>query len=338
MKDEPVRIYVGTDRSQMVGVKVLEYSVKRHTDLEVEIYPMLDLGLPIPTDPRNRQRTGFSFSRFAIPQLAEYKGRAIYTDADMMVFKDIREIWEMPFNGTKVICQEELPDHIAKDAKVSAPGVRVKQCSVMVLDCGALDWDPAKIVNGLETEYTYEELMQELCILPEDEVSYTLPLEWNSLEHYEPGKTGLIHYTDMPTQPWVNVENRNGWLFTNEIRRMLADETITMKEILGEIELGFIRPSFRTELKKLDDSREMTDELREAFRKEDKKKGFKPHDELQVLRRQFKLEIRAHEQALKDRGETLLRPSRAAVASTSDMQAPVAANSGFFSRFLKKFG
>jgi lipopolysaccharide biosynthesis glycosyltransferase len=319
----------------MVGVKVLEYSVKRHTDLEVVIHPMLDLGLPIPSDPRNRQRTGFSFSRFAIPQLAGYKGRAIYTDADMMVFKDIREIWEMPFDGTKVICQEELPGHIAKDAKASAPGVRIKQCSVMVLDCDALDWNPVKIVEGLETGYTYEELMQELCILREDEVSYTLPLEWNSLEHYEANKTGLIHYTDMPTQPWVNVENRHGWLFANEIRRMLADGTITMAEILGEIELGYIRPSFRTELKKLDDSSKMTDEMREAFRKEDKKKGFKPHEELQVLRRQFKLEIRLHEQALKDRGETLSRPSRAIETQATKVRTPEK-NSSFFSRLLKK--
>ena len=238
-----------------------------------------------------------------------------------------------------LVCQEELPDHIAKDAKESAPGVRIKQCSVMVMDCDRLDWDAKKIVKGLETDYTYEELMQQLCILDEDEVSYTLPLEWNSLEHYEEGKTGLIHYTDMPTQPWVNVMNKNGWLFTNEIRRMLADKVITMDEILEEIRLGYIRPSFRTELKKFNDSREMDEDMRIALSREDKKKGFKPHDELQILRRQFKLEIRAHEQALKDRGESLERPSfRASRPANRSTKNHGDARRGLIGRLFSKVG
>ena len=45
--------------------------------------------------------------------------------------------------------------------------------------------------------------MQQLCILKETEVSYALPFKWNSLEHYD-DETCLIHFTDMPTQPWVS--------------------------------------------------------------------------------------------------------------------------------------
>src|SRR5688500_17656237 len=103
---DPVRVFVGTDRSQALAVKVLEHSIKRHTDLPVEVTPMCDLPIRQPKDPRQGQRTGFSFSRFCIPQLAGYRGRAIYMDADMLVFKDIRELWEMPFNGAKVIIQQ----------------------------------------------------------------------------------------------------------------------------------------------------------------------------------------------------------------------------------------
>lgn len=296
---DPVRIYVGTDRSQMLGVKVLEYSTKRHTKLPVEVIPMVDLGLPVPKDPRNRQRTGFSFSRFAIPKLAGYRGRAIYTDADMQVFKDISEIWEMPFEGAKVICQEELPDHIAKMSKTAAPGKRTKQCSVMVLDCEALDWDPVKIVEGLDSEYGYADLMQQLCILNESDVNYNLPIRWNSLEHYDES-TCLIHYTDMPTQPWVNIDNANGWLFTNEIRRMLKDRVVTKDELMQEIQLGYVRPSFRTELKMVSDSRDLSEDQIHQLRREDQKKGFVAHKELNELRRRFKLEIREFEKKLSE--------------------------------------
>ena len=60
----PVRVFVGTDRSQRLAVKVLEYSIWRHTDLPVGVHPMLDLPLPEPKDLRQGKRTGF----FAVPQ------------------------------------------------------------------------------------------------------------------------------------------------------------------------------------------------------------------------------------------------------------------------------
>lgn len=107
-EDEVIRVYVGVDRSQLLAVPVLEYSIKRHTTAKVEVIPMLDLPVPEPKDPRNGQRTGFSFSRFCIPKLAGYKGKAIYMDADMLVFRDIRELWNIPFDGAKIIIQQEV--------------------------------------------------------------------------------------------------------------------------------------------------------------------------------------------------------------------------------------
>src|SRR5262249_4661410 len=188
---DPIRIYVGLDRSQLLGCKVLERSIRARTQHSVQLTPMMDLPMPAPPDPRHQARTGFSFSRFAIPDLAGRKGRAFYPDADMLVLRDIAEVWSIPFGGAKVICQEELPAGMA--ASAPQPGsVRKKQCSVMLLDCGALDWDAATIIAGLGPRYTYEELMQDFCILAEDEVSYALPVRWNSLEHLD-ADTGLIH-------------------------------------------------------------------------------------------------------------------------------------------------
>ncbi len=288
---EPIRIYVGTDRSQMAGFDVLKYSIERHTDAKVEMSTMMDVHLPDPVDPRNRKRTGFSFNRFAIPQLAGYKGRAIYTDADMQVFTDIRELWELDFHGAKVVCQEELPDDMAHDKKKHAPKARKKQCSVMLLDCGALDWDPVEIVRGLDGKYTYQELMSEMCILDESEVSYTLPIEWNSLEHYDEN-TCLIHYTDMPTQPWVSAENPLGWVWINEVRRMLKDKVIGMDYLHNEVALGYARPSLVTEIKKVKDSRDVDEDLRRQLINEDRKKGFVKHAAVMEAKRQYKKEIK----------------------------------------------
>lgn len=247
--EEVIRVYVGTDRSQLLAVPVLEHSIKRHTTAKVEVIPMLDLPVPIPKDPRNGQRTGFSFSRFCIPKLAGYKGKAIYMDADMLVFKDIRELWNIPFDDAKIVIQQEVKYENVTTQKVGAPKKRKKQCAVMLLDCERLDWDVENIVAGMdEDKYDYEELMYDMCILDESEVKYGVPFEWNSLEHWEP-ETRLIHYTDVYTQPWTECGNKFGYLWFNEVRRMLAENKLSESDIQKEVELGYFRPSLLRDIK-----------------------------------------------------------------------------------------
>lgn len=240
----PFRIFVGSDRSQALAVKVLEYSIRRHTDLPIVLTPMDSLNLPEPEDPRQGSRTGFSFTRFAIPRLAGYQGKALYLDADMQVFSDIRELVEIPFEGAKVVIQEGVPEeHQPAAGQVGAPEKRIKQCSVMLLDCDRLDWVPEDIISRLGIEYTYEQLLYELCILEDSDIRYGIPFEWNSLETFVAGKTRLIHYTDMYTQPWASPANPNGWVWIEEVRRMIHDGALSVADISEEIRLGFFRPS-----------------------------------------------------------------------------------------------
>jgi hypothetical protein len=241
--DEVIRVYVGVDRSQFLAVSVLEYSIKRHTSAKVEVIPMLDLPVPVPRDPRNGQRTGFSYSRFCIPKLAGYNGKAIYMDADMMVFRDIQELWNIPFDGAKVIIQQELKSNEQITNKVGAPKKRIKQCAVMLLDCEQLDWDIETIVAGFDHElYNYDQLMYELCILREEEIKYGIPFEWNSLEHWDKN-IRLLHYTDVYTQPWTSVGNKFGHLWFDEVRRMIKEGKLTIEMVQKEIDLGYFRPS-----------------------------------------------------------------------------------------------
>ena len=82
----------------------------------------------------------------------------------MQVFGDLAELWEIPFDGAKVMCtrQDEPPEQW-KDSSWFHPG---RQLSVMMLDCERLDWDIDEIVGGLdEGRYDYEQLMFELCIV-----------------------------------------------------------------------------------------------------------------------------------------------------------------------------
>jgi hypothetical protein len=239
---EPMRVFVGLDESQIVAARVLEHSIRKHATRPVRFHPMLNLPTPLPKDPRNRGRTGFSFSRFHIPKLASYRGRALYLDADMQVFGDLAELWEIPFDGATVMCtRQDEPPPQWRGSSWFKPG---RQMSVMMLDCSRLDWDVERIIAGLdEGEYTYEELMFALCIVPPDQISDALPPQWNHLEHYEPGSTKLVHYTVVPTQPWKNNENPLRELWEPEFEEARTAQIVRNDEVRRLLWAGHVKRS-----------------------------------------------------------------------------------------------
>jgi len=292
---QPFKVFVGTDRSQLLAVKVLEHSIKANTKMPVEVVPMCDLPVPTPKKARNFQRTGFSFSRFCIPKFMNYQGRALYLDADMLVFGDIAELLEWPMGDHKIIIQKPLDGKQSNTTgKIGAPKKRIRQCSVMLLDCSKLDWDVEKIIQGLDDEsFNYEQLMFELCLLKEEDIGEELPFQWNSLEHYD-ATTKLIHYTDMKTQPWVNPDNRNADVWYEELRRMLADGSLKFSDLYKEIELGYFRPSLTADVygfKKIPKLARPV--VNNTFKLVDRLLGFKPHKEVYARSSKIKKALRA---------------------------------------------
>jgi hypothetical protein len=234
----PARVFIGTDETQLLGAKVLEYSIRQHSSLTVTFDTMQHVKVPMPRDPKNQPRTEFSFSRFAIPALAGWQGRGLYLDADMLVFHDLRELWEWPFGTATTLY-----------APSSSPK-RSKQTSVMLLDCDRLRWDVAQIVRDLDDcRYDYHGLMNEIALEPPDNVQAALPSDWNSLEEYVPGRTRLLHYTDTNTQPWVSRRNPNGGLWMQALCDALADGFVTEADIREAAALGHVRPSLPMELR-----------------------------------------------------------------------------------------
>lgn len=64
--DGPIRVFVGTDASQMLGAKVLRYSLQTHTAMTAVFDSMQDVAPPEPREKENWSRTEFSFRRFAV--------------------------------------------------------------------------------------------------------------------------------------------------------------------------------------------------------------------------------------------------------------------------------
>ena len=234
----PVKIFVAATEDQMLAVKVLEYSIRKHASLNIQVTPLHRCGIEIPTphDPENLPRTPFSFQRFLIPEIVGYSGRAIYLDSDMQVFQDIRNLWTLPMAEVQL------------KAVGDAANLRQPQFSVMLLDCAALQWNIRKIVDGLDRhEYSYEDLMQRMVVA--DRISADIPSWWNSLELFVPEQTALLHYTDMTTQPWISRDNPNGYLWVRDLIEALDAGFIGKEMIEQHISLGYIRPSLAYQVK-----------------------------------------------------------------------------------------
>jgi hypothetical protein len=232
-----VRVFVACSEAESLPMRVLAFSIRETSSLPVEVVALDRVArpIPLPADLRNRPRTPFSFQRFLIPELCGYEGRAIYLDADMLVFSDIAAVWSAPMDGHDLLAVREGNDG------------RRGQFSVMLLDCGRLQWRVEDIVAGLDAgRYSYEQLMGEMCVAPR--AGWSLSPAWNSLEHHETGVTCLLHYTDMNTQPWVSLRNPLAPPWLACLRRALAARALAREDVEQAVRLGHVRPSLLAQL------------------------------------------------------------------------------------------
>lgn len=74
------------------------------------------------------------------------------------------------------------------------------------------------------------------------------------MERHVPGRTALLHYTDMHRQPWVSWGNPLGYLWVASLREAVAAGAITRDELTRQVTAGHVRPSLLAQLDRgLDD-------------------------------------------------------------------------------------
>jgi hypothetical protein len=231
--ESPIRVYVAATEVQRLAVRVLEYSIHRHASMDVEVRSIGQSGLaiPLPRNPAHRPRTPFSFQRFLIPALAGFRGRAVYLDSDMLVFRDIMRLWTLPMKGADVLA-----------VRADCGAARRPQFSVMLLDCERLRWDIDEIVARLDAgTLDYESLMYRMSIA--GRVRDDIPPCWNALERFDAAETALLHYTDMPTQPWLSAANPLGILWVRALLEAIDQGWISRDEVAADVAAGHVRPS-----------------------------------------------------------------------------------------------
>jgi lipopolysaccharide biosynthesis glycosyltransferase len=98
-----LRVFIGRDERQPIAYNVLADSIVRHASRTVSITALNLRALPI----KRRGLTQFTFSRFLVPYLCGYEGKALFLDADMVVTGDIAELFESDIDSHQVLVNKD---------------------------------------------------------------------------------------------------------------------------------------------------------------------------------------------------------------------------------------
>jgi hypothetical protein len=238
--ESPIRVFVGAGEKQLIPALVLKHSILKHATMSCDVTIMNDWIHPMPKNKKNWPRTPFSFQRFMIPEKIQ-GDMGIYMDSDMLVFADVKEIWTEPTReGLLTMRNDDVDQYRAKFAVCRYDGA-VYHPTIQ------------EIVDGLDSgKWTYEDVVfdfkHEVMGIREGFNSY-----WNDLENYTEGKTKLLHYTFMGTQPWrCAKEHPLGYLWFNELREAVMGGSIHGFLVAEHVKKGWILSKC---LEVLDDSR-----------------------------------------------------------------------------------
>jgi len=250
---EPIRVFVGTDQwqKQCLAEDVLEYSIRsqvypKETPVEITFMRSGDPGWEITADgagdtwaaggaiaggwvkaPGRTWGTPFSCFRFAVPELCDFEGYAIYRDADMLLLDNIVDLWQLRPRGA------------------GYRSVSVARTDVSVIDCGWFKnqkWWPSidEMKATRARVFEYVQLMQR-----HKAIDPGLPACWNDCDgeiFASPTPmctpTKLLHYTTVPDgQPWRPYPNitypkafpycrniRAGLVWFDYLKEMLIDK------------------------------------------------------------------------------------------------------------------
>ena len=140
--NDTIRIFIGFDQNEAVAYHTLCHSILSRASQPVSIMPikrsLLGAVHDRPLEPE--QSNEFSFTRFLVPHLCEYRGRAIFMDCDMMLRTDIAELWNHPalnLNAVAVVKHDYTPrDDFKYLGAVQYKYPRKNWSSVMLFNCG----------------------------------------------------------------------------------------------------------------------------------------------------------------------------------------------------------
>lgn len=192
----PLRIFIGWDSHEAECADVLAYSLREHSSvpLDIRYLKLPELDFHRTRDPL--QSTEFTYSRFLVPYLCGYQGKAVFLDCDMLCLGDIKELDDLDMRpyALRVVKHDYRPTATTKmDGQVQTVYPRKNWSSLMLINCARLQLWTKEVVETQSGAYLHR--FQDI----DDELIGEIPKTWNTLDWMDE-HTKLIHYTS--GGPW----------------------------------------------------------------------------------------------------------------------------------------
>eukprot|EP00899_Mesostigma_viride_P012943 jgi/Mesvir1/2164/Mv16676-RA.1 len=202
--NNPFKVFIGYDHHEDIEHEICKYSMRKHSSIALDIVPlnqkhMRDRGIYWrKKDPK--QSTEFTYLRFFVPYLANYKGWAMFCDDDFIWNGDIAELVDLLDDSKALVCvNHEINTHYTEKLAgcVQEPYPRKNWSSMMLFNCEhpsnkALDLE---LINREGGQYLHRFMW-----LKDEEIG-AVPYTWNFLvgwyEKFPEGQLPkVVHYTE----------------------------------------------------------------------------------------------------------------------------------------------
>jgi lipopolysaccharide biosynthesis glycosyltransferase len=201
-----MKVFVGYDTREDIAYQVCKHSILSKQP-SADVRPLKQQELRdagwYKRDVDKLASTEFTFTRFLIPELTDFKGWALFMDCDMILTTDIKELFDQADDKYAIMCVQHdyTPKEGTKmDGQKQTIYPRKNWSSVMLFNCG----HPANrkvtqsLVNDPEITGAYLHRFSWLNDFEIGELHHT----WNYLVgvYDDIEKPNLIHYTE--GGPW----------------------------------------------------------------------------------------------------------------------------------------
>jgi len=140
---EPLKIFIGWDSKEDIAYQVARQSILTLASVPVEIIPLKQKELKKQElywrEKDKLASTEFTFTRFLLPELTEFKGWALFIDCDFVALEDVKKLFDQANDKYAVMCAQH--DYTPKEGKkmdgqqqLNYP--RKNWSSMMLVNCG----------------------------------------------------------------------------------------------------------------------------------------------------------------------------------------------------------
>jgi lipopolysaccharide biosynthesis glycosyltransferase len=217
LSDAKYRIYVGWDSREDIAYQVCKQSILKYAKnkFDVEVIPLKQNELRENglywRDHDKLGSTEFTFTRFLVPELADFKGWALFVDCDFLFRLDVAHLFSLTQDRYAIMCAKHdytPAEGVKMDGQAQLPYPRKNWSSMMLINCG----HPSnkvltkELVNNPDIDGKY---LHRFSWLKDEEIG-EVSHEWNWLVGwYKEPKDGvprILHYTE--GGPWFKEYER----------------------------------------------------------------------------------------------------------------------------------